>query len=147
MRKKQRRGRLRCGRCGQYAPRDLRSKAAENWNGQWLNGELALVLCPSCQTSEEFTEAEVNAAELRAGGEDGGQFVADPVICMTGSMSDGTVLYGHDHLKRVIQTGQAADLQVVHDLPSGTHCVPTVGGVMIYLPRQAAPGSGGEVPV
>jgi hypothetical protein len=129
-----------CGRCRRDAPRDLRSKDAEDWNAQWRKGELVLLLCPSCQTPEEFVEAEVNAAELRAGVEDGGQFVADPVICMTGSVNDGTVLYGHDHLKRVVLTGQAANLQLVERLPEGTRCVATVGGVMIYLPRQLAAG-------
>jgi len=136
-------GRLRCGRCKLKAPRDLRSRAAEEWNGQWINGRLALVLCPGCQTPEEFAEAEVNAAELRVGAVDGGLFVADPVICMTGgSVREGGILYGHDHLNRIVLTGQAEDLQLARNLPAGTRCVPTVGGVMIYLPGQTAPGRG-----
>ncbi|MFE4539670.1 hypothetical protein ACFRKB_32170 [Streptomyces scopuliridis] len=135
--KKREQGRLRCGRCKLKAPRDLGSKAAESWNGKWIKGELTLVLCPDCQTPEEFTEAEVNAAELRVGAEGGGLFVADPVICTTGgSVSEGDILYGHDHLSRIVLTGRDASIQLARNLPDGTRCVATVGGVMIYLPSQ-----------
>lgn len=131
-----RRNRLRCGRCLRRAPRDLESEAAEDWNGQWRHGQLVLVLCPDCQTPDEVAEAEVNAAELRVGTQDGGQFVADPVLCLAGTMAQpGAVLYGHDHLQRAVLTGQAAHLQLIENLPVATRCVATVGGVMIYLPR------------
>ncbi|MDH6221791.1 hypothetical protein [Streptomyces pseudovenezuelae] len=100
---------------------------------------MALVLCPGCQTSQEFAEAEVNAAELRAGVEDGGLFVPDPVICVTGgSVNEGCILYGRDHLNRIVLTGRAASLQLVRNLPVETQCVPAVGGGMIYLPSQTA---------
>ncbi|WP_228984232.1 hypothetical protein [Streptomyces sp. DH12] len=143
MGKKQRLKRLRCGRCKVKAPRDLGSQAAADWNGKWVDGRLALVLCPDCQSPEESVEAEANAAELSVGRADGGVFVADPVVCTTGaSVHDGEVLYGRDHLARIASTGRSAYLQLVSELPVGTRCVATVGGVMIYLPRKPAPGKG-----
>ncbi|MGW0121710.1 hypothetical protein [Streptomyces sp. NPDC003327] len=137
--KKREQRRLRCGRCGVWAPRDLTSKAAENWSGRCAGGQLVLVVCPRCQTTEEHTEAEVNAAEVRVGTADGGHFLADPVICTTGaSVMDGVILYGHDHLNRIAATGQDLTVQLVSSLPPGTRCVATVGGVMIYPPREMA---------
>jgi hypothetical protein len=53
-------------------------------------------------------------------------------------VNDGTVLYGHDHLKRIVLTGQAENLKFVQRPPTGTRCVAAVGGVMIFLPRQPA---------
>jgi hypothetical protein len=96
------------------------------------------MICPGCQTPADSAEAEANAAELRVAAEDGAQFVADPVICMTGTMAaPGVILYGEDHLRRVLRTGQAENLGAIEQLPPGTRCVPTVGGVMIHPPRSA----------
>ncbi|MFJ2154457.1 hypothetical protein ACIOHB_37680 [Streptomyces microflavus] len=129
--------RLRCHRCGCYAPRDLTSRAAENWNGKWEDGRLALVLCPPCQTPLENAEAEANDAELAVARADGGQFLPDPVLCITGTLEDpGTVLYGRDHLQRISTVEQAEDLCLVPRLPADTRCVPIAGGVMLYLPSQ-----------
>ncbi|WP_438297195.1 hypothetical protein [Streptomyces sp. HUAS TT7] len=137
-RKNRVRVRLRCGRCKRPAP-DLTSKAAENWNGKWENGRLALVLCPPCQTSAESAEAEINAAGRNVGTADGGQFVPDPVLCLTGTMErPGTVLYGRDHIQRIVLTGQAVGLTLIENLSADTRCVSMAGGVMIYLPRQRA---------
>ncbi|MFI6530679.1 hypothetical protein [Streptomyces uncialis] len=52
---------------------------------------------------------------------------------MTGTMTDPrTILYGDDHLRRVLRTGQAENLGAIEGLPQGTRCVPTVGGVLIH---------------
>lgn len=127
---------MRCERCRRPAPVDLRSKAAEGWNGKWEAGSLAFVLCPVCQTSAESAEAEINAAALTVGTEDGGKFMADPVLCLTGTLAEpGTVLYGHDHLQRIAQTGQAVELTLIEQMPPATRCVPMAGGVMVYPPR------------
>lgn len=132
--------RLRCNRCGCFAPRDLTSKAAENWTGKWEGGRLALILCPLCQTPLENAAAEANDAALAVAQADGGKFLPDPVLCITGTMEDpGTVLYGRDHLQRISAAGQAENVALVAQLPSDTRCVPIVGGVMVYLPGQAAP--------
>jgi hypothetical protein len=127
---------LRCTRCGCSAPKDLTSQAAEGWTGNWESGRLALILCPLCQTPVEHAAAEANGAELRVGRADGGRFLPDPVLCITGtSMADpGTVLYGRDHIERIRATGQAEELVLVSRLPSGTRCVPIVGGVVVYPP-------------
>ncbi|MFJ1782529.1 hypothetical protein ACIOKA_38120 [Streptomyces anulatus] len=128
--------RLRCHRCGRYAPKDLTSKVAENWNGKWEGGRLALILCPQCQTPLENAAAEANNAEMAVARADGGQFLPDPVLCITGTLEDpGTILYGRDHLQRISAAGQAENLGVVQ-LPSDTRCEPIVGGVMVYLPGQ-----------
>ncbi|MEV7856809.1 hypothetical protein [Streptomyces sp. NPDC088183] len=93
------------------------------------------MICPRCQTPADSAAAEANAAELRVAAEDGAQFVADPVICMTGTMTDpGTILYGDDHLCRVLRTGQTENLGAIEGLPPGTRCVPTAGGVLIHPP-------------
>ncbi|MFD8469072.1 hypothetical protein ACFV10_28690 [Streptomyces cyaneofuscatus] len=132
------RTRLRCHRCGCYAPRDLTSKAAENWNGKWESGHLTLILCPLCQTPLENAAAEANDAELAAARADGGKFLADPVLCITGTLEDpGAVLYGRDHLQRISTAGKAENLALVQ-LPADTRCEPIVGGVMVYLPGQPA---------
>ncbi|MCX4902445.1 hypothetical protein OG571_46755 (plasmid) [Streptomyces sp. NBC_01369] len=124
--------RLRCSRCRCFAPKDLTSKAAENWNGKWESGRLVLILCPACQTPLENAEAAVNEAGLRAG-----MFLADPVLCITGTLEDpGTVLYGRDHLQRISAAGQAENVHLVSQLPTETHCAPIPGGVMVYLPGQ-----------
>ncbi|MFJ2568995.1 hypothetical protein ACIOYT_01050 [Streptomyces halstedii] len=128
--------RLRCHRCGCYAPKDLTSKAAENWSGKWEAGRLTHILCPPCQTPLENAAAEANDAELAVARADGGQFLPDPVLCITGTMEDpGTVLYGHNHLQRIRVAGQGENLGVVQ-LPADTRCVPIVGGVVVYLPSQ-----------
>ncbi len=130
---------LRCGRCGNEAPGDLTSADAADWNVRWQAGCPSGVICPGCQTPADAAEAEANAAELRVAAEDGGRFFADPVICMTGTMADpGTILYGEDHLRRVFRTGQAENLGAIEQLPPGTRCVPTVGGVLIHPPRPPA---------
>ncbi|MFJ7004220.1 hypothetical protein ACIQWY_29945 [Streptomyces albidoflavus] len=130
------RRRLRCHRCGCYAPKDLTSKAGENWSARWEGGRVALVLCPLCQTPAENAEAEANAAGLTVGGADGGQFLADPVLCITGTPENpGAILYGRAHLLRISAAGQAENLAVVSELPPGTRCVPMPGGVLIYPPR------------
>ncbi|WP_405479783.1 hypothetical protein [Streptomyces anulatus] len=130
--------RLRCHRCGCYAPKNLTSKAAENWSGKWEAGRLTLILCPQCQTPLENAAAEANDAELAVARADGGQFLADPVLCITGTMEDpGAILYGRDHLQRISGAGQAENLGVVR-LPADTRCVPIVGGVMVYVPAQQA---------
>ncbi|MFE3144340.1 hypothetical protein [Streptomyces scopuliridis] len=96
---------------------------------------MILVLCPGCQTPLDSAEAEANAAELRVQRQDGGRFVADPVICMTGTMAQpGEILYGSDHLEKVPRTGQVEDISALERLPAGTRCVPTVGGVTIHPP-------------
>ncbi|MEV2259180.1 hypothetical protein AB0J13_11030 [Streptomyces anulatus] len=128
--------RLRCNRCGCHAPRDLASKAAENWSGKWESGRIALILCPLCQTPLENAAAEANDAELAVARAGGGKFLPDPVLCITGTLEDpGTVLYGRDHLQRISVAGQAENLALVQ-LPADTWCVPIVGGVMVYLPGQ-----------
>jgi hypothetical protein len=129
---------LRCGRCGNAAPSDLTSADAPDWNVQWQAGRPTAMICPGCQTPADAAEAEANAAELRAAAEDGAQFVADPVICMTGTMTDpGTILYGEDHIHRVLRSGRTESLGAIEQLPRGTRCVPTVGGVLIHLPGGA----------
>ncbi|MFF8506405.1 hypothetical protein ACF07L_38075 [Streptomyces anulatus] len=126
---------LRCGRCGNDVPGDLTSPDAADWNAQWEAGRATRLICPGCQTPADSAAAEANAAELRVAAEDGAQFVADPVICMTGTMTDpGAILYGHDHLRRVLRTGQVESLGAIEGLPPGTRCVPTVGGVLIHPP-------------
>ncbi|MFJ6709300.1 MULTISPECIES: hypothetical protein [unclassified Streptomyces] len=133
--------RYRCSRCGCFAPRDLTSKAAENWNGKWEGGHLVLILCPPCQTPLENAAAAANEAELTAGRADGGKFLPDPVLCITGTLEDpGAVLYGRDHLRRISAAEQAENLCLVDQLPADTRCVPITGGVMVYLPGRAAPG-------
>ncbi|MEV7541203.1 hypothetical protein [Streptomyces sp. NPDC089915] len=47
-------------------------------------------------------------------------------------------LYGRDHLQRIVFDGLVDGLAVVEELPVGTRCVPTVGGVMIYAPPEPA---------
>ncbi|WP_331756979.1 hypothetical protein OHA38_44235 [Streptomyces sp. NBC_01732] len=133
--------RLRCSRCRCFAPKDLTSKAAENWNGKWEQGRLVLILCPACQTPLENAEAAVNEAELSVKLADGGTFLADPVLCITGTLEDpGTVLYGRDHLQRIHAAGQAESVRLVSQLPTETRCAPIPGGVMVYLPgQQTAP--------
>lgn len=129
--------RLRCHRCGCHAPRDLTSPAAENWSGKWEKGRLTLILCPQCQTPLENAAAEANDAELAVARADGGQFLPDPVLCVTGTLEDpGTVLYGRAHLQRIRATGQAENLCLVPQLPADTRCMPITGGVMVYLPNQ-----------
>ncbi|MGW4163477.1 hypothetical protein [Streptomyces sp. NPDC004788] len=88
----------------------------------------------------ENAAAEANGAELAVALADGGRFLPDPVLCITGTMEDpGTILYGRDHLQRIRAAGQAEHLGVVQ-LPADTRCVPITGGVMAYLPgQQAAP--------
>ncbi|MFD8851548.1 hypothetical protein [Streptomyces sp. NPDC059604] len=131
--------RVRCSRCGCFAPRDLTSKAAENWSGKWENGLLALILCPPCQTPLEVAATAANEAEVQAGAAEGGRFMPDPVLCITGTLDDpGTVLYGQDHLHRITAAGESENICLVSQLPTGTRCVPMVGGVMVYLPRQHA---------
>ncbi|MFJ2864018.1 hypothetical protein [Kitasatospora sp. NPDC087314] len=104
---------------------------------RWQKGRPTGVICPGCQTPFDAAEAEANAAELRVAAEAGGQFVADPVICMTGTMTDpGSILYGEDHPHRVLRTGQAENLGAIEHLPLGTRCVPTVGGVLIHPTRS-----------
>ncbi|MER6723386.1 hypothetical protein [Streptomyces halstedii] len=84
----------------------------------------------------ENAAAEANDAELAVARADGGRFLPDPVLCITGTMEDpGTILYGRDHLQRISAAGQAEDLSIVQ-LPVETRCVPIVGGVMVYLPGQ-----------
>ncbi|MFD0354343.1 hypothetical protein ACFVHW_11475 [Streptomyces sp. NPDC127110] len=76
---------------------------------------------------------------MTVGKEAGGRFAADPVVCLTGTRADpGTVLYGRDHLHRVRLDGPVDGLGVIEELPAGTRCVPTVGGVMIYPPTACA---------
>ncbi len=132
--------RLKCARWGAPPPRDLRSEESADWSAQWEKGRLAWLICPGCQTPTDAAEAEANAAELRVARKAGGQFVADPVLCMTGTMdAPGTILYGEDHIQRVLLTGQAENLKAVEHLPQGTRCVPTVGGVLIHLPAKVQP--------
>uniref|UniRef100_UPI002F9169F2 hypothetical protein n=1 Tax=Streptomyces sp. NBC_01553 TaxID=2975877 RepID=UPI002F9169F2 len=71
----------------------------------------------------------------------GGTFLADPVLCITGTLEDpGTVLYGRDHLQRISAAGQAESVRLVSQLPTETRCAPIPGGVMVYLPgQQTAP--------
>ncbi|MFC3237811.1 hypothetical protein [Streptomyces nitrosporeus] len=129
---------LRCGRCGNGLPGDPASPGSADWNAQWEAGHLTRLICPDCQTPADSAAAEANAAELRVAAEGGTQFVADPVVCMTGTMTDpGTVLYGDDHLRRVLRTGQAENLWAIEGLPPGTRCAPTVGGVLIHPPLSA----------
>uniref|UniRef100_UPI003F496C49 hypothetical protein n=1 Tax=Streptomyces sp. CA-136453 TaxID=3240050 RepID=UPI003F496C49 len=132
--------RLRCSRCGCYAPRDLTSQAAENWNVTWEGGRPALVLCPPCQSPLENAEAEANYAGLAVAQADGGRFLPDPVLCITGTLEDpGSILYGHNHLQRISTAGRAENLCLVDQLPADTRCVPIAGGVMVYLPGGTAP--------
>ncbi|WP_124270847.1 hypothetical protein [Streptomyces sp. ADI96-02] len=84
----------------------------------------------------ENAAAEANDAELAVARADGGQFLPDPVLCITGTMEDpGSILYGRDHLQRISVAGEAENLGVVQ-LPPDTRCVPITGGVMVYLPGQ-----------
>ncbi|NEB42229.1 hypothetical protein [Streptomyces sp. SID14515] len=131
--------RLRCNRCGCYAPKDLTSKAAENWSGKHEGGKIVLILCPLCQTPLEHAAAEANDAELAVARADGGQFLPDPVLCITGTLENpGTVLYGRGHLQRISVGGQAENLGLVQ-LPPDTRCEPVVGGVVVYMPGQRLP--------
>lgn len=115
------------------------SKAAENWSGKYEDGKIVLVLCPPCQTPLEHAAAEANDAELAVARADGGQFLPDPVLCITGTLEDpGTILYGRDHLQRISVAGQAENLALVR-LPADTRCEPIVGGVMVYMPDQRLP--------
>ncbi|MFE3995146.1 hypothetical protein ACFXPW_26125 [Streptomyces goshikiensis] len=99
---------------------------------------MALILCPPCQTPLEHAAAEANDAELAVARADGGMFLPDPVLCITGTLEDpGTVLYGRDHLHRISAAGQAENLCLVQ-LSADTRCVPITGGVMVYLPGQKA---------
>ncbi|RSS53544.1 hypothetical protein EF912_18125 [Streptomyces sp. WAC07061] len=76
---------------------------------------------------------------MTIGTEAGGRFAADPVLCLMGTRTaPGTVLYGRDHLQRIRLDGPVDGLAVVEELPVGTRCVPTVGGVMIYPPTACA---------
>ncbi|MFJ3877178.1 hypothetical protein ACIPW5_06945 [Streptomyces sp. NPDC090077] len=87
----------------------------------------------------ETAEAELNAAAVTVGKEAGGHFTADPVLCLTGTRAEpGTVLYGRNHLSRIMLYGPDDGLGVVEHFLVGTRCVPTVGGVMIYLPQACA---------
>ncbi|MFE1554274.1 hypothetical protein ACFW6V_04690 [Streptomyces sp. NPDC058734] len=87
----------------------------------------------------ESAEAELNAAAVTVGKEAGGRFAADPVVCLTGTRADpGSVLYGRDHLQRIVLDGPVDGLDVIEDLPPETRCVPTAGGVMIYPPTACA---------
>lgn len=98
-----------------------------------------LIVCPPCQTPLENAAAEANDAELAVARADGGRFLPDPVLCITGTLEDpGTVLYGRNHLQRIRTAGQAENLGLVSRLPADTRCVPIVGGVMVYLPGQRA---------
>ncbi|MFE3150706.1 hypothetical protein ACFXJ6_29270 [Streptomyces sp. NPDC059218] len=79
----------------------------------------------------------MNEAELSVKLADGGTFLADPVLCITGTPEDpGTVLYGRDHLQRISAAGQAENVHLVSQLPTETRCAPIPGGVMVYLPGQ-----------
>ncbi|MFF8717182.1 hypothetical protein ACF07T_38005 [Streptomyces sp. NPDC015184] len=69
-----------------FPSKDLTSKAAENWSGKWEGGRLVLILCSLCQTPVEHAAAEANGAELTVGRVDGGKFLADPVLCITGTL-------------------------------------------------------------
>lgn len=134
-----RRARLECGRCGTRAPRDWSSAEAEDWSGRYEGGRLVLIVCPPCHTPVETAQAKLNAAAVTIGTEAGGRFAADPVLCLTGTRAvPGTVLYGRDHLQRIVLDGPVDGLAVVEELPVGTRCVPTVGGVMIYPPPACA---------
>ncbi|MFJ1837928.1 hypothetical protein ACIOJ9_29165 [Streptomyces sp. NPDC088175] len=85
----------------------------------------------------ENAAAEANGAELTVARADGGQFLPDPVLCITGTLEDpGTVLYGHEHLQRISEAG--AEYLGFVQLPADTRCVPIIGGVMVYLPGQQA---------
>lgn len=129
---------LRCARCGTYAPVDLTSSAAEGWTGTWEAGRLAQILCPLCQTPLEHAAAEANDAELAVARAEGGTFLPDPVVCITGTVEDpGTVLYGRAHLQRISATEQEEPVSV-QELPGGARCVPVTGGVVVYLPGQRA---------
>ncbi|MFJ3533812.1 hypothetical protein [Streptomyces sp. NPDC090132] len=129
---------LRCARCGACAPVDLTSSAAEGWTGTWEAGRLAQILCPLCQTPLEHAAAEANGAEVAVARAEGGTFLPDPVLCITGTMEDpGTVLYGRAHLQRISAAGRAEHLSV-QELPDGARCVPVTGGVVVYLPGQRA---------
>lgn len=84
---------MRCERRGNGAPGDPTNPDAADWNGQWETGRLTRGIRPGCQTPPESAEAEATAAELRVPAEDGARFHADPVICMTGTMTNpGTIL-------------------------------------------------------
>lgn len=111
---------LTCGRCGNATRSELTGGDAGDWNVQFEDRHPARVICPGCQTSADAAEAEARAAELRVAADGGGRFVVDPVICMTGTMTDpGTILYGEEHLRRIARTGQAEHLQAVEHLPVG----------------------------
>lgn len=111
------------------------SQAGETWSTE----NVARTACPDCQTPVESVQAEANAAELRVRRESGGQFAADPVLCMTGTVGQpGEILYGTARSKRAHETGRTEGLSVVERLPAGTRCVPTVGGVTPYLPEPRA---------
>ncbi|MQS17648.1 hypothetical protein F7Q99_37035 [Streptomyces kaniharaensis] len=128
----------RCARCPRRAPKDW-TKAVD-WSGKWEKGQLKFLVCPDCQTAGEHAESEVNAAHLMVQREDahqgGGEFLPDPVVCMTGTTArPGEILYGGTHLRQALLTGQSQQLWVVEGLPLGTRCVASVGGVMVYRPR------------
>ncbi|EFL19914.1 hypothetical protein [Streptomyces sp. C] len=135
-----RRARLECGRCRKPAPQDWTSPEATDWSGRWERGRLAFVLCPPCHSPVEVAEAELNAVGIAVAQDQGGRFLADPVVCLTGTWdAPGQVLYGRDHLQRIMATGTINGLGVVERLPVGTRCVATAGGVLIYERAVAAP--------
>lgn len=59
-----------CMRCGKRMGDDL-ARFSE-WNGEWKDGVLAGLVCPDCQTSEEYIMAEAEAVtSLYTVGDDG----------------------------------------------------------------------------
>ncbi|MFJ6616692.1 hypothetical protein ACIQOW_03785 [Kitasatospora sp. NPDC091335] len=124
---------LTCGRCGRTAPDNLTGADADGWNSRWEAGRMVELICPGCQNPLDAAEAEANDAELAVARQDGGQFVADPVICMTGTVTaPDVILYGEAHLRRIIQSGRAEPIPIIEHLPADTRCVPTAGGVIIH---------------
>ncbi|MFD8146116.1 hypothetical protein [Streptomyces sp. NPDC059708] len=131
---------LKCARCHTPAPPDWTAPDAADWSGKWEHGQLRFLVCPPCHTPTETAEAEINGAAVKVGMEEGGQFQADPVICLTGTRdAPGEVLYGRDHLRRIATRGTIEDLGIVERLPAGTRCVAAPGGVLIYRPQSCTP--------
>lgn len=55
-------GAIKCARCGRRFRRGAAD--AHHWNGDYRAGVLLRILCPACQTVQEYCEAAVNEATL-----------------------------------------------------------------------------------
>ncbi|WP_280434031.1 hypothetical protein [Nocardia carnea] len=64
---------IRCDRCHRRG-----RGALQDWNCTVAGGEIVGVLCPDCQTVEEYTEAEINLSTLDYGRDEQGRVIGSP---------------------------------------------------------------------